>query len=198
MQRISLTELSTLEKCPECRSEFVRDNGEIVCKGCGIVKPNFEPYIDSIMYQGRSIQSHAVYGGSIGTDIASARRGADGSSSESFALKGDNGRFKPITYVMQPWDLLRVVEPDAKIRSMKEQYASCALTRGVDEIQLSNTFAPILAVAKKLHSDQEHFLMDGRSHENGTVKDTVVFCTPSSMDKRLVEFLRNLHDSLPE
>ena len=112
-----------MDRCPECREEFVCDNGEFVCKGCGIVKPNFEPYIDSIMYQGRSIQSYAVYGGSLGTNIASAQRGADGSSSESFALKGDNGRFKPITYVMQPWDLLRVVEPDAKIRSMKEHFA---------------------------------------------------------------------------
>ncbi len=197
MQSISLTELSLMEKCPACETQFVFDSGEYVCKSCGIVKPSFNPLTGAEAY-GRAPQSHCVYGGGLGTDISSKQRGPDGSNSASFDLKGGNGKYKPITYVMQPWDLLRVVEPDGKIRSMKEQYASCALRRGMDEIQLSNTFAPILAVAKKLHGDQEHYLMDADSHENGTIKDTVVFCTPSSIDKRLVEFLRDLRDSLPE
>jgi len=198
MQSISLAEFSTMDRCPECREEFVCDNGEFVCKGCGIVKPNFEPYIDSIMYQGRSIQSYAVYGGSLGTNIASAQRGADGSSSESFALKGDNGRFKPITYVMQPWDLLRVVEPDAKIRSMKEHFAHIALKRGIDEIKLSMMFAPILKVAKQIQDAEEHCLIDAGCHESNSVKDTAVFCTPSSMNRRLRDFLQNLYDNFPE
>ena len=186
-----------MERCPECGTEFVWDNGEFVCKGCGIVRPTFDPYLGTEVY-GQFPQSYCVYGGSLGTDISSKQRGSDGSNSASFDLKGGNGKYKPVTYVMQPWGLLRVVEPDGKLRSMKEQYASHALRRGMDEIQLSNTFAPILAIAKKIHSDQEHYLMDADSRENGTVKDSVVFCTPSSMDQRLREFLRNLHDSLPE
>jgi predicted RNA-binding Zn-ribbon protein involved in translation (DUF1610 family) len=204
MQKIVLTELSMMEKCPECDSKFVKvfdkysNSSEYVCEHCGIVRPTFDPYLGAEGY-GRSPYSSCVYGEGNGTDIFSKSRGEDGSNSPSFDLHGGNGKYKhPVVSVMQPWDLLRVVEPNSKIQSMKEQYAGYALTRGVDETQLSNTFAPILAVAKKLHSDQEHFLVDADSHENGTTKDSVVFCTPSGMDQRLREFLRNLRDSLPE
>ena len=204
MQNIALAEISMMEKCPECDNKFALvfdkngGSGEYVCEHCGIVRPSFDPYIGAEGY-GRSPYSSCVYGEGNGTDIFSKSRGEDGSNSPSFDLHGGNGKYKnPVVSVMQPWDLLRVVEPNSKIRSMKEQYASYALNRGVDETQLSSTFVPILALAKKIHNDQEHFLMDADSRENGTIKDSVVFCTPSSMDQRLRGFLRNLRDSLPE
>ncbi len=99
---------------------------------------------------------------------------------------------------MQPWDLLRVVEPDSRLRNTKEQCASVALMRGIDEIKLSNVFAPILTIAKQIKYAEEHFLIDANSHENGNVRDTLVFCTPTSRKKKLRSFLQQLRDSLPE
>ena len=136
--------------------------------------------------------------GGLGTDIYSKQRGDDGSNSASFDLHGGNGKYEAVVSVLQPWDLLRVVEPDSKLRNTKEQYASASLRRGIDQTQLSNVFAPILAVAKQIRYEEDHFLIDTNSRETESVNDPLVFCTPTSRRKKLRLFLTQLRDSQPE
>src|SRR5579875_1282501 len=118
--------ISTLDNCPACNGKFIYDKGELVCPKDGLVPPSFNPYVGAEQY-GRGPQSHLMYGGGLGTDIYSTKRGPDGESSASFETKGDNGKYKPITYVLQPWDLLTVVEPESKDRAMKERISSKAV-----------------------------------------------------------------------
>ena len=127
-----LLALSITDLCPSCKSKFAVDDGELVCPDCGIVPPSFDPYVGAEMY-GRAPQSHCVYGGGLGTDIFSKSRGEDGSNAPSFDLHGGNGDYEPVVCVMQPWDLLRVVEPDQKIRALREKTASKALKQNFVE-----------------------------------------------------------------
>jgi hypothetical protein len=161
-----------------------------------MVKPTLDRHIDSRVFDEMEIESKCVYGGGLGTDIYSKSRGEDGSNSASYDLHGGNGKFEAVVSVLQPWDLLRVVEPNPKFRNMKEQYAAISLQRGIDQTELSNTFGAILAVAKQIQYDEDHHLIDSNSRETASVTDSLVFCTPTSRKKKLRLFLRELRDSV--
>lgn len=189
-------QISMMSECPQCQTPFIYDSGEYVCSSCGIVKPTLDHHIDSRVFNEMEIESKCVYGGGLGTDIYSKARGEDGSNSASYDLHGGNGKFEAVVSVMQPWDLLRVVEPNSKFRSMKEQYAAISLQRGIDQTELSNTFGAILRVAKQIQYDEEHHLIDSNSRETASVTDCLVFCTPSSAKRKLKLFLKELRDTL--
>ncbi|MDG6904599.1 MAG: TFIIB-type zinc ribbon-containing protein [Nitrososphaerota archaeon] len=184
-----------LEKCPNCNVPFIFDE-EWVCGKCGVVG---DIVMDSFGGSGatdRAPQSNCVYGGNLGTNIATRQRNADGSSSESYALRGDNGKYKPVTYAIQPWHLLSAVEPDTKLRTLKEQLATDSLRRGVRELELSSGSAPIIAEAKRIRADEEHFLVDSKSKETLSTRDECVFISTSSKNRRIRHFIEQLTCSM--
>lgn len=198
MQNISLTQLSLLEFCPSCRARFILDKGEYVCAKCGIVKPSFEIQISPRIYEEMEIQNTFVYGGGLGTDIFSKQRGDDGSNSASYDLHGGNGKYEPIVTVMQPWDLLQMVEPDSRIRGIRERYPSRGRKRGINPIRISQMITPILAVARQMRKAEECFFADTNSRESIAVDDPVLYSTNTSRRKRLRLLLKKMRDELPE
>ena len=136
MLSISLTELSSMENCPACKTKFILKSGEYVCVDCGIVRPSFDTSTGALVY-GRNPTSHFVYGDGLGTDIFSKSRGEDGSNSPSFDLHGGNGKYNPTVCVIQPWDLLNVVEPKAKMRMLREKLSAKGRERKMMEFPCS-------------------------------------------------------------
>ena len=123
MLSISLTELSSMENCPACKTKFTLKSGRTFARTAELSDHHLTRRLGLSVY-GRNPTSHFVYGDGLGTDIFSKSRGEDGSNSPSFDLHGGNGKYNPTVCVIQPWDLLNVVEPKAKMRTLREKLST--------------------------------------------------------------------------
>ncbi len=167
-----------IEDCPSCRTKLILDSGERVCSKCGFVKPTYEPYLGAEVFS-RAPQSHCVYGGGLGTDIYSKQRGEGGSNAPSYDLHGGNGKYKPVVSVMQPWDLLNVVEPNSKIRTLREKISSRSLSKNAAEYtcpECEMTFGDTRSLLEhRVRTFQKTFGFDlAYSHVISSVNDVTI------------------------
>jgi hypothetical protein len=184
--------------CPQCsrRMDLAPTidgaSNEYVCGfGCGIAVPIKDPYVGADAY-GRSPLSNLVYG-KIGTNMAT--RNADGTS-DDYALKGDNGKYKqPVIRFTRGWTLLSVVEPDYRVRKMKERFSHNALKSGRDEIEISNSAAPVMKQVRKLLEEEKYGLVEKEAMNSSQLYeayDPILF----GGDKRLKDWLGAVSESL--
>lgn len=177
--------------------EAGRERGDItefVCTKCGAVTPIMARSFNGAESFGRSPINYAGYGRGAGSN-PTRQRNADGSSNDSFAQKGDGGKFaNPVTYVIQTWELVRHSEPNAMIRTMQERIVFEAKKVGLDESETSNAARPIIGEVRRMVNADEGLLADRNSRENFDIRDKVLSPSESARTRALKKWMDSIKD----
>ena len=119
---------------------------ERVCSQCGYSTDSLD-YRDRLIHFssedfGRSPESELVYGRNLGTNVAD--RNPDGSS-DSYALRGDNGKYNPVMVAVQRWFLQNIIEPEAEMRFARENLTDIGQRNGFNEAKLHFLGKPLVS-----------------------------------------------------